>query len=157
MRASPGLAMAVAMLVAAPARAETAVPTQAGETGYLHVPVAESQGRGGAAFSLDLRYSQAADVSRTVTPSPLVMSFGLGRGEAGFSLRQGGLPGDARPYNTIPAAAGKFSLLEAVGRRPALAVNLFSTTSTAPRPSTCAPSPRAHATGACVPPPSAEV
>jgi hypothetical protein len=133
-RGSFGVALAaLATLTALPARAETAAPpaqtetatpTHLGETGYLDVPVAESQGRGGAAFSLDLRYSQASDVSRTVMPSPLVMSFGLGRGEVGFSLRQGGLPGDSRPYATVPAGVGKFSVLEAKGKRPALAADL---------------------------------
>jgi hypothetical protein len=115
----------LATLAAEPAVPETAVPTHLGETGYLDVPVAESQGIGGAAFAIDLRYLRADDVNRAVAPSPLVMSFGLGRAEAGFSLRQGGLPGDARPYATVPAGAGKFSIFEAKGKRPALAIDLL--------------------------------
>ena len=125
MRASLAAWLAgLAASLAASALAETALPTHLGETGYLDVPVAESQGRGGSTFALDLRYSQASDIGRNVMPSPLVMSFGLGRGEAGFSLRQGGLPGDSRPYATIPSGAGKFTLLEEHGKRPALAVDL---------------------------------
>ena len=115
----------LATLAAEPAMPETVVPTHAGETGYLDVPLAESQGIGGAAFSIDLRYMRADDVKSAVAPSPLAMSFGLGRAEAGFSLRQGGLPGDARPYATVAAGVGKFSIFEAKGKRPALAIDLL--------------------------------
>jgi hypothetical protein len=113
------------MVLGASARAESPLPTHTGESGYLDVPSADTLGRGGATFVLDLRYLQTADSGRAFGPSPLVMSFGLGRFEAGLSLRQSGLPGDPRPATTIPAGVGKFSILEAKGKRPALAVDLF--------------------------------
>ena len=121
------LALAAALLGVAvePARAEPTLPTHIGESGYLDVPSADTLAKAGASFTLDLRYLESRDQGRSIGPSPLVMSFGLGRAEAGLSLRQGGLPGDPRPATTIPAGAGKFSLLEAKGKRPALAVDLF--------------------------------
>ena len=123
MRGRPFVALLA--LAAAPARAEDALPTHTGESGTMDVPSADTLGKGGAAFSLDLRYVQSSDVGRSFGPSPLVMQFGMGRAEAGLSLRQGGQPGDPRPATTLPAGAGKFSILEAKGKRPALAVDLL--------------------------------
>jgi hypothetical protein len=119
------VAVVIAGHAAGLAHAEDLLPTHTGESGDLDIPVAESLGKPGAAFSLDLRATQSSDTGRGIGPSPFTMSFGMGRAEAGFSLRQGGMPGDPRPSNTIPAGVGKFSILEAQGKRPALAVDLM--------------------------------
>jgi hypothetical protein len=124
-RASPRCSVALLLLATTPARGDTGPPTRAGESGYLDVPSADSLGKGGAACALDLRYLDSRDVGRSFGPSPLVMQFGLGPAEAGLSLRQGGQPGDPRPATTIPAGAGKLSILDARGMRPALAADLL--------------------------------
>ena len=113
------------VLAAGSARAESLLPTHSAESGYLDVPSAEGLNKGGAAFAFDLRYVRSLDAGQTVVPSPMVMLFGLGRGEAGFSLRQSGLPGDPRPPATIPALAGKLTVLDAKAARPGVAGDLL--------------------------------
>src|SRR6266702_3805073 len=86
-----------ALLAASSARAAS-FPTRGGETGLLDVPNAEVALPGGGLIGAEFGLAQSSGRPVDLGPLPLSLVTGLGRGlEIGFSMREGGRPGDPAP------------------------------------------------------------
>lgn len=122
-RALPTLAALAVLAATPPARAQL-YPARQGELGILDVPDAEVLGSGNAAMGAELRFDHGPGLDQA-GPLPVYAAAGLApRLDLGFSIREGGQPGDPIPARVFFGAAAKLQLLQARGIAPALALSL---------------------------------
>ena len=99
-------------------------PVLSRTSGFLNVPVAESIPRGGGLLGVEGRLDWTPGSRWSLGPAQLNLAAGLGANlEAGFLLRQGGLPGDVQPTSVLVRGSLKFQLLEVHDWLPALALD----------------------------------
>jgi len=123
--------LAIALLLAAglfPAAAGGAVPfpTRQGEVGLLDVPSADVSEVGGGLMGGELRFDRTPGQPNAIGPLPLSLVFGLlNRVDGGFSMREGGFPGDRRSSTGLLfASALKLQAFPASGSFPGAALSL---------------------------------
>lgn len=122
---------AIALLLGAglfPAAAGGAVPfpTRQGEVGLLDVPSADVSEVGGGLMGGELRFDRTPGQPNAIGPLPLSLVFGLlNRVDGGFSMREGGFPGDRRSSTGLLfGSALKLQAFPASGSFPGAALSL---------------------------------
>lgn len=115
---------ALALLGATPPAAAQSFPARSGELGIIDVPDAEVLGVGGAIMGAELRFDHGPGLDQ-LGPLPVYAAAGLAsRLDLGFSVREGGQPGDPIPARVFFGAAAKLQLLRPGGAVPGLALSL---------------------------------
>jgi hypothetical protein len=119
------LSLAVLALLSGPSRvAAQAYPARSGELGILDVPDAEVLGVGASAMGAELRFDHSPGLDQS-GPLPIYATAGLtSRLDLGFTVREGGQPGDPFPSRVYFGAAAKLQLWRSPGLVPSLALSL---------------------------------
>jgi hypothetical protein len=100
-------------------------PTRSGELGILDVPDAEIAGANRGGLGLELRFDKQPTETGQVGALPAYLVSGVNKGfDLGFSVREGGMPGDPIPSDLLFGFAGKLQLLQSKPGFPGAALSL---------------------------------